>query len=129
MKTEFQNIFVRLREILKKHSGRLAVTDDAPRRYCLALAAHAHPRLKGPMPVAWVQIGKAYVSYYLMAVYGYPKLLDGCSKKLKTRMQGKSCFNFKVADEDLFKELEDLTVRGFEAFRKGTFGGMKPAEK
>jgi hypothetical protein len=52
-----------------------------------------------------------------------------CSKKLKARMQGKSCFNFRAVDEDLFKELEDLTAKGFEAFRKGTFGGMKPPGK
>jgi hypothetical protein len=28
-------------------------------------------------------------------------------------MQGKSCFNFKRADETLFKELEQLTSVGF----------------
>jgi hypothetical protein len=42
-----------------------------------------------------------------------PKLREGMSADLKDRMQGKSCFNFKVADEALFKELEDLTSKGF----------------
>jgi len=32
-------------------------------------------------------------------------------------MQGKSCFNFKSVDEDLFTELETLTKMGFERFK------------
>ena len=122
MPHDFEPIFVRLGAILRRHSGALSVKEDSPDCFCLALKRHPHPRLKGPMPVAWVQIGKAYVSYHLMSVYGCPKLLDGVSKKLKARMQGKSCFNFKAVDEALFTELEDLTMRGFAAFRKAGFG-------
>ncbi len=73
------------------------------------------------MPIAWVQIGKNYVSYHLMPVYGCPKLLDGLSPKLKARMQGKSCFNFKETDEALFSELEKLTATGIAAFKKAGF--------
>ena len=40
------------------------------------------------IPVAWVQIGKAYVAYHLMGVYGNPKLLQGCTPDLRGRMQG-----------------------------------------
>lgn len=127
MPSDFESIFVRLRKILQKHTGTLSVTDDSPGRYCLSLMSHAHPRLKGPMIVAMVQIGKAYVSYHFMPVYAYPKLMDGYSKELKARMQGKSCFNFKTMNEALFAELDDLTGRGFAESRKGTFGGMKPA--
>ena len=56
-----------------------------------------------------------------MGVYENPKLLAGLSKKLKARMQGKTCFNFKVVDEPLFKELEQLTAEGLTAFRKAGF--------
>jgi len=124
MPSKFEPIFIRLRKILQNYSKRLTVTEDSPNRYCLSLATHSHPRLKGPMPVAWVQIGKAYVSYHLMAVYGYPQLLDACSKELRSRMQGKSCFNFKNIDESLFTELADLTERGFTAFKKAGFGSQ-----
>jgi hypothetical protein len=48
-----------------------------------------------------------------MPVCMFPKLREGMSADLKDRMQGKSCFNLKVADEALFKELEDLTSNGF----------------
>lgn len=70
------------------------------------------------MPIAWVEIGKNYVSFHHMGVYARPDLLEGVSQKLKARMQGKSCFNFTSVDEPLFAELEELTVRAFEAFQK-----------
>ncbi|MBZ5534741.1 MAG: hypothetical protein LAO31_02205 [Acidobacteriia bacterium] len=119
MPVEFEPVFKRLRAILQKHSTVLSVTDDSPRRYCLG--APASPKMKRPIPVAWTEIGKNYVSYHLMPVYACPQLRDGMSEKLRARMQGKSCFNFKVADEMLFKELEELTVRGFAMFRKAGY--------
>jgi hypothetical protein len=76
---------------------------------------------KQTIPVGWVQIGKAYVSYHLMGVYGNPKLLEGMSKELKARMQGKTCFNFKSVDEALLKELDSLTAQAFAAFRKAGY--------
>ena len=69
-----------------------------------------------------MKISKTYVSYHFMPVYMFPKLRDGLSKELRTRMQGKSCFNFKVADGALFKELEDLTAEGFAAARRAGVG-------
>jgi hypothetical protein len=127
MATEFQTIFARLRTILKNHIGSLTVKEDTPTCYCLE--GGLHPKQKTPMPIAWVQIGKAYVSYHLMPIYGCPKLLDGFSSRLKARMQGKSCFNFKVADEDLFRELDQLTLQSFTAFKKAGFLSPPPKSK
>ncbi len=73
---------------------------------------------KLPIFFASTQIKKNYVSYYLMPVYAYPELLEGISDKLKKRMQGKSCFNFKVVDEDLVEELKQLTIKGYQKYRK-----------
>jgi hypothetical protein len=70
------------------------------------------------MDVAWVQIGKNYVSFHHLGVYARPELLKSVSPELRARMQGKSCFNFKAPDPTLFAELEDLTARAFDAFRK-----------
>jgi len=53
-----------------------------------------------------------------MPVYINPKFLKGISPDLKKRMQGKSCFNFKIVDESLFKELAILTKEGFEYYEK-----------
>ena len=73
------------------------------------------------MPIAWVQIGKAYVSYHLMPIYACPRLLDGFSPKLKASMQGKSCFNFKTLDEPLFTELDHLTTHSFAVFKNSDY--------
>jgi len=123
---EFESIFARLRMILHKHKGNFLVTDE-PGNYCLAgnpgpaLAARKGKIKQREMPIAWVNISKAYVSYHLMGIYMNPKLQKSISPKLKARMQGKSCFNFKSSDEALFSELEDLTARSIEYFRKAGF--------
>lgn len=119
MPPEFPIIFARLREILERNTGALTVTEDTTGRYCLT--GGRHPTHKTPMPIAWVQIGKGYVSYHLKPVYGCPKLVENISPKLRARMQGKSCFNFKAIDDELFEELERLTVAGFAAFKRAGF--------
>ncbi len=66
---------------------------------------------------------KNYVSFHLMPVYENPSLLEGISLELEARMQGKSCFNFKQVDEDLFSQLADLTEVGYLDFKqKGKVG-------
>ena len=117
--SDFEAVFARLRGVLAKHSAGLTVTEDSAARYCLE--GGLHPTHKRPMPIAWVQISKAYVSYHLMPIYGFPKLLDNFSKALKARMQGKSCFNFKVVDDALFDEIDRLTAESFAAFRKAGY--------
>ena len=119
MNSAFAAIFARLREILEPHSARLKVTADAPDHYCLELAFS--PKLRKALPAAWVKIGKGYVSYHFMPVYMFPKLCERLSDELRARMQGKSCFNFKVLDETLFKELEQMTTEGFAMCRKAGF--------
>ncbi len=42
-----------------------------------------------------------------------PSLLDSVNKDLKKRMQGKSCFNFKVVDKQLFSELKTLSKASY----------------
>ena len=125
MLLEFETVFARLKLILQKHAGTFLVKPDLPDQY--GLYAKIGPatlkvwggKLKKPMmPVAWVNIGKTYVSYHLMGLYGNTHLLGSLSKKLKARMQGKTCFNFTVIDEALFEELEKLTGQSIVTFRE-----------
>jgi hypothetical protein len=117
--SNFESIFTRLRKILEPYSTRLKVTADTADYYCLEVPFS--PKLKKSFPAAWVKIGKGYVSYHFMPVYMFPRLRESVSKPLQARMQGKSCFNFKVLDEALFKELEAVTAEGFAMCRKGGF--------
>jgi hypothetical protein len=52
-----------------------------------------------------------------MPVYMYPELLKNISPALKKHMQGKSCFNFKKVEPELFEELAALTREGFKGFQ------------
>ena len=126
MSTEFAAIFGKLKGILQKHASRLTISADAADHYCLDVDYSA--KFKKGFPVAWVKIGKSYVSYHFMPVYMFPKLRDGMSPELRSRMQGKSCFNFKRIDEPLFQELAELTAQGFAMCREAEIGpAKKPA--
>jgi hypothetical protein len=48
----------------------------------------------------------------------YPDLLKGISPELKKHMQGKSCFNFRKVESELFRELAELTRKGAERFQQ-----------
>ena len=128
MSQEFETTFLRLRAILQEHAGSFSVKPDKPGQY--GLYAKVGPatlqawggKLKNPMmPIAWVKTGKAYVSYHLMGMYGNTRLLNSMSGKLKARMQGKTCFNFRNIDDKLFEELGQLTVQSIASFRKAGY--------
>jgi hypothetical protein len=128
MSQQLATVFEGLRELLEKHARGFTVASDSTNQYGLeAPIGPATVRAWGGkvkrqrIPVAWVQVGKAYVSFHLMGVYGNPKLLDGVSENLRKHMQGKSCFNFKAADEALFKELDKLTSEALTGMIRAGF--------
>ena len=114
--TDFPLVFEQLKSILKPYEKGLAIKTDSMDSYYL----------DGPYSEKWkkelffgsAQIKKNYVSFYLMPVYMYPDLLEDASLELKKHMQGKSCFNFKSVEPELFKELAALAKKGYEQFRK-----------
>jgi hypothetical protein len=115
-KKDFEGAFAGLRRILAKHAKHLSVVKDGPHGYYLESRA---PRYKGkPLMFGAAVIGKNYVSYHLTPVYMNPPALKSMSPELRKRMQGKACFNFVAPDKKLFTELDELTQRGFEEFRK-----------
>jgi len=115
-KKDFQTTFERLKKLLSQYEKRLTVAVNKPGSYSLD-AAYSE-KFKRNVFFGAVMIKKNYVSFYLMPVYVFPDLLKGISPALKKRMQGKSCFNFTVADDDLFAELAALTQQGFERYEK-----------
>ena len=113
---EFTAVFEELKKILEPYAKNLTVKTDTSDTYYL----------DGPYSEKWqkvlffgsAQIKKNYVSFYLMSVYMYAELLNGISPELKKHMQGKSCFNFKKVEPELFKDLESLTRKSVDQFRK-----------
>jgi hypothetical protein len=113
---DFPLVFEQLKNILQPYAEKLTLTADTTDVYSL----------DGPYSEKWkkqlffgsAQVKKNYVSFYLMPVYMYPELLTDISPELKRRMQGKSCFNFKKVEPDLFGELAELTRKGVEKFKE-----------
>ena len=114
MPAQSSETFEALKAIMAPYATRLTAARDQPDDFYL----------NGPQPDRFgkdvffgaVQSRRSYVSYYLAPVYLNPSLLDGISPELRRRMQGKSCFNFRAVDPDLFRELSELTARSFEWF-------------
>jgi hypothetical protein len=134
-KGDFVQTFQALRAIFQPYASNLKVVQDNDKYYYVETKA---PQYRGkPVCFGAVRTGKNYVSFYLMSVYAAggcgplpggdkeakvfkagAKSAQTMSAELKKRMQGKSCFNFKSPDATLFKELADLTRRGFDGYKK-----------
>ncbi len=115
----------RLKQLFAPFRGRLTASKDGPDGLYLELPGHEG----NPWGyVGGTRLGKRYVSFYLMGVYGAPELLESMSPELRRRMQGKSCFNFTSIDEGLFAELAGLTARSIErqpAMTEAALAGQK----
>ena len=104
MSGQFPELATRLRNLMIASAPGMIETGGS------LVGPWKNPAGKGePMWFGQVREGKAYVGYHLMPVYTHPALAEKISPALRKRMQGKSCFNFKVADEALFEELAALT--------------------
>ncbi|MBI3168032.1 MAG: hypothetical protein HYZ22_06110 [Chloroflexi bacterium] len=114
--TEFHLVFESLKSILKPYAKKLTIKTDTADTFYLD-AAYIE-RWKKELFFASAQIKKNYVSFYLMPVYMYPDLLKNISPELKKHMQGKSCFNFKKVEKNLFEELSRLMEQGYERMMK-----------
>ena len=123
LEPQFNLVSTRLLAILGKYVDKnLSKRTDKPDQYEFI----GPPTERSRGKEVWfgaVRIGKNYVSYHLMPIYACPDLLNEISPELKKRMQGKSCFNFTRVDEILFRELAELTERGYERFKKEGFIG------
>jgi hypothetical protein len=108
-------IFRVLREMMASVSSVLCVKDDSDANYTLVTKSASW---KGQPMFFGAVMRKSYVSYHLMPLYWKPALLESVSPALRKRMQGKSCFNFRKIDAELFEELAALTRTCLEAYRE-----------
>ena len=108
--------FDALKRILYRWAPALDVVHNEPGRYWLN-TRHIMKNKK-PLFFGAVNIKKRYVGYHLMPVYVNPSLLGDLSDRLRGRMQGKSCFNFKERDSALFEELAIVTKAGYDFYQR-----------
>ncbi|HOI29125.1 MAG TPA: hypothetical protein PLZ15_05125 [Melioribacteraceae bacterium] len=113
---KFLNVYTELKKILKKFENGMNVKDEGKENYYL-IGPYSE-KFKKELWFASLHIKKNYVSYHLMPVYMYPELVKEIPSPLKKRMQGKSCFNFKEYDKELFQHLAKLTLSAHKMFSK-----------
>lgn len=116
---ELTTVFAALRTVLAPYAAQLDKKQDDPTT--LYLDTWHIQKNKKPLFFAAVQLKKSYVSFHLMPVYVQPGLLDGVSAALKSRMQGKSCFNFSAVEPALFQELAALTQACHDSYKAQGF--------
>jgi hypothetical protein len=134
--SELESVFEELRELLVAHASGFAVAHDTADRYGLAApigpatlrAWGGKPRTPN-IPIGWVEMRKAYVSYHLMGVDGNSKLLASLSEALRARMQGKACFNFRTLEEIPLRELQKVTAESFAGLRRAGFIAVSAERK
>ncbi|TDJ12094.1 MAG: hypothetical protein E2O64_02230 [Gammaproteobacteria bacterium] len=117
--SRFENAFESLKSILAEFSGEMVLVKNEPGSF--HLDTKYIMKNKKPMFFGAVRITKSYVSYHLMPVYVFSELLSDISPELKRRMQGKSCFNFKSSDQELFRELAELTAAGYRRYKEAGY--------
>ena len=113
---DLQTVFERLKAILQEYTPPLVVHINQQGNY--SLDAPKPSKKRAELFFGAVTTKKEYVGYYLMPVYCYPELLEDLPLSLWKRKQGKSCFNFKKIDEELFAQLSELTRQSFEKYKE-----------
>jgi hypothetical protein len=115
MANSLESVFIELRERMLRASTGMNLAEDEPGNVVLETPWN-EPGKKDPAWFGAVQLKKNYVSWHLMPLYALPPLRDGVPPELEKRMQGKSCFNFKKVEPELFDTLERLTVECAAAY-------------
>ena len=115
MAETLQSVFDALRERMLRSGGGMDVARDEAGNLVLK-TPWDEPGKKEPAWFGAVHLKKSYVSCHLIPLYGLPSMREQVSADLRKRMQGKSCFNFKTVEPELFDELEQLTAKCAAAY-------------
>jgi hypothetical protein len=115
MADALEPVFVELRERLLRAGKDMILAQDEAGNVVLKTSWN-EPGKNQPAWFGAVQLKKNYVSWHLMPLYALPTLRDGVPPELEKRMQGKSCFNFKKVEPELFDALERLTAECAAAY-------------
>ena len=117
--TDLAPVYAALHKILVQYAAKLDTKRDDGTE--LWVDTRHLQKDRKPLFFGAVQVKKSYVSFHLMPVYLKPDLLDSVSPELRSRMQGKSCFNFKDSEPKLFKELAALTKLAYSSYKEQGF--------
>ena len=115
MADTLQSVFNALRERMLRSRSGMNIAEDEAGSIVLKTPWH-EPGKKEPAWFGAVQLKKNYVSCHLMPLYALRSMREQVPADLRKRMQGKSCFNFKKVEPELFDLLEQLTAECAAAY-------------
>jgi hypothetical protein len=107
-------VFNALRPVLEPYIPEMQVIEDND--HSLYLNTHRIMKNGQPLFFGSIAINKRYVSFYVFPVYMYPDLMDGYPDLVK-RMQGKSCFNFRVVSAEQVEGMTALVRAGYDRLK------------
>jgi 7-keto-8-aminopelargonate synthetase-like enzyme len=110
---DLKAIELRLKAILDPYRDRLESATIYNMPVLRKPGAKAHDWFAGVQPT------EAAVKFNFLPMHTHPTLVAGVSPALRKRKTGASVFQLTEMDEPLFKELESLVARGFEAYMAG----------
>lgn len=112
--SDFGEVFATLRGLMIEAATGQIVAKDVPGDLVLH-TDRSDPKTGRPVWFGAVATKKSYVAFHLFPLYEQPALAEGISPALGKRRQGKSCFNFKAMEPELFEELRGLVGSAIRA--------------
>lgn len=117
IKTEFQEIFIRLKTLLIPYASQLDVRRNDEKVYEIFGNKTVETNVSEEEEVEGVyfasaKIQKSFVGFYFFPIYTHPEKFKHLSKPLRAMLKGKTCFHIKKYDEEIFKELEEIIKEG-----------------
>ena len=113
-------IFKEIKELLKEYEGRLEVRSDTNEVYHLygTKEVQVGKKLHEGMYFASVMIKKGFVGFYFFPIYTHPAEFENLDEPLMNCMKGKSCFNIKKNDTDIYKGIKKALKKGYSFYKK-----------
>lgn len=121
----FEMTFKALRALYTPFEERAVLIADTAERYYLG-THEVRARDGYRTGFGGVERHKSYVSVHLMPLYVHPEMVAALDPALRSRMQGKSCFNFRDEDPHLFEALAETVSLCAERFTRD--GRLRPPE-
>lgn len=117
---DLQEIFKRIKELMKKYENPLIAKIDYGSRYDLWSVKDivVEGRKKKEVFFAGLIIQSNYVGFYYMPVYTEDKIKDMFSDDLLKLLKGKSCFHIKKLNEDLEKQIDNALETGYIMYKE-----------
>lgn len=113
-------IFREIKKILTQYESKLEVRGDTDEAYHLygKKEVQIGKRLYKGMYFASVVINKGFVGFHFFPIYTHSTEFKDLDKPLMECMKGKSCFNIKKNEPDIYKGIKKALKKGYSLYKK-----------